>query len=159
MKRRVFMNWVGAGLMASSLPVAIAACSPATTEAPSTDETADAPAAPPEPDLDTSVQADGFAAVGTTAQLESEGFIVNQDFEAGPVIVISDPDSPEGVTAFNSTCSHQGCNVDWKDTEFVCPCHGSKFAADGSVVNGPAPDPLSSFEAKVDGDVVLVKAA
>ena len=29
MKRRAFMNWVGVSFMATSLPVAIAACSPA----------------------------------------------------------------------------------------------------------------------------------
>ena len=159
MKRRMFMNWVGAGFIASSLPVAIAACTPATTEDPATDETADAPAAPPEPDLDTSVQADGFAAVGTVAQLESEGFLADKNFEAGPVIVIPAADSPGGVVALNSTCNHQGCNVDWTASEFVCPCHGSKFAADGSLVNGPATEPLATFEAKIDGDVVLVKAA
>ncbi|MFM5891932.1 MAG: cytochrome B6, partial [Dolichospermum sp.] len=31
MKRRDFINWVGLGFLASSLPVAIAACSPETT--------------------------------------------------------------------------------------------------------------------------------
>ena len=33
MKRRDFINWVGLGLIASSLPVAIAACSSQTTSA------------------------------------------------------------------------------------------------------------------------------
>ncbi|MEL6776558.1 MAG: ubiquinol-cytochrome c reductase iron-sulfur subunit [Cyanobacteria bacterium J06597_16] len=160
MKRREFVNCVGLGVLASSLPVAIAACSPAATDETDTaDASADAPVAPPVEEIDTSVREDGFAALGTVAALDSEGFLVDKNFAAGPVIVIRDPEDATAVVALNSTCNHQGCNVDWKETEFVCPCHGSKFGADGSLANGPATAPLTPFEAKVDGDLVLVKAA
>lgn len=161
MKRREFFNYVGLGLLATSLPVAMAACTPAATDA--TDASADAPVAPPAEEaaeeLDTSVREDGFAAVGTVAALDSEGFIADKDFAAGPLIVIRDSADPAGVVALNSTCNHQGCNVDWKETGFVCPCHGSKFGADGSLEDGPATAPLEPFEAMVEGDLVLVKAA
>jgi Rieske Fe-S protein len=40
--------------------------------------------------------------------------------------------------AFDMRCTHQGCLVNiTSDQRFLCPCHGSRFANDGSVVNGP----------------------
>ena len=40
----------------------------------------------------------------------------------------------------SAACSHLGCIVHWNSTEqcWDCPCHGSQFAPDGSVLNGPA---------------------
>ena len=47
-------------------------------------------------------------------------------------------------TAFSLTCTHLGCRVEPVSSGgFACPCHGSRFAADGSLVVGPARGPLS----------------
>ena len=165
MKRREFVNFVGLGCIATSLPVAIAACSPSETaedtaeapdadDAPAADTTAQAPAA-----NDGSVDADGFAPLGTVAELDSAGFLASKDFAAGPVIAVRDPANADSVIALSSVCTHKGCNVDWKETEFACPCHGSKFTSEGAVIEGPADAPLATYEAKIDGDKVLVKAA
>jgi Rieske Fe-S protein len=50
-------------------------------------------------------------------------------------------------------CPHQGCEVAWvpEDREAECPCHGSRFAGDGAVLNPPAVADLSSYPAEVDG--------
>lgn len=45
-----------------------------------------------------------------------------------------------------ATCTHAGCIVHWNPLEkcWDCPCHGSWFQPDGTVINGPAIKPLSS---------------
>ena len=78
---------------------------------------------------------------------------------AGSVIAVRDPANSDGVIAVDSLCTHQGCHVDWADAEFACPCHGSKFSPTGEVTAGPATDALGTYEAKIDGDLVLIKAA
>lgn len=56
----------------------------------------------------------------------------------------------------SAVCTHVGCIVHWNGLEkcWDCPCHGSQFAIDGSVLNGPAVRPL----AKVDEPAETEKA-
>lgn len=37
-------------------------------------------------------------------------------------------------------CRHMGCIVEWDPAEksWACPCHGSRYRADGQVIHGPA---------------------
>lgn len=52
---------------------------------------------------------------------------------------------PEGALhAVGLTCTHLGCPLRWNpaETSWDCRCHGSRFDADGSVLNGPAVKPL-----------------
>jgi glycine/D-amino acid oxidase-like deaminating enzyme/nitrite reductase/ring-hydroxylating ferredoxin subunit len=49
------------------------------------------------------------------------------------------------LTELSAACTHLGCIVHWNSFEkcWDCPCHGSQFSADGSVLNGPAIRSLS----------------
>ncbi len=66
--------------------------------------------------------------------------------------------SEEGVKALYQVCTHLGCLYNWIDARnrFECPCHGSKFTAEGDYIEGPAPRSLDQFvvEVVVDGQVV-----
>jgi glycine/D-amino acid oxidase-like deaminating enzyme/nitrite reductase/ring-hydroxylating ferredoxin subunit len=44
----------------------------------------------------------------------------------------------------SAACTHLGCHLHWNSLErcWDCPCHGSHFAPDGTVLNGPAFSPL-----------------
>jgi cytochrome b6-f complex iron-sulfur subunit len=52
-------------------------------------------------------------------------------------------DSAGAVHAVSRVCTHLGCIVRPSPTGFDCPCHGSRFAADGTVTRGPAPKALA----------------
>jgi cytochrome b6-f complex iron-sulfur subunit len=66
--------------------------------------------------------------------------------------------APGCYAALWRICTHGDCAVRWKPTEGVveCPCHGSRFAQDGRVLNGPATRPLSAFPAVRVGDSVFI---
>jgi nitrite reductase/ring-hydroxylating ferredoxin subunit len=71
-------------------------------------------------------------------------------------IVVTQPQ--EGTfKCFSAVCTHQGCTVGKvSGDEIECPCHGSVFSAeDGSVINGPAQDPLATVKVSVKGDQVV----
>jgi glycine/D-amino acid oxidase-like deaminating enzyme/nitrite reductase/ring-hydroxylating ferredoxin subunit len=56
--------------------------------------------------------------------------------------------TPEGeLFAVSPVCTHLGCKVHWNsvETSWDCPCHGSRFRPDGTVIEGPA---LSALQRK-----------
>jgi glycine/D-amino acid oxidase-like deaminating enzyme/nitrite reductase/ring-hydroxylating ferredoxin subunit len=59
-------------------------------------------------------------------------------------------DDDGGVHAVGAACAHMGCVVGFNEVErtWECPCHGSRYAADGSVLQGPAVKPLERADLK-----------
>lgn len=62
----------------------------------------------------------------------------------------------DGVHAISTICTHLGCVVKPNAEGFECPCHGSRFAPDGSVTKGPAPRALPWLKVSANGGQWLV---
>jgi Rieske Fe-S protein len=79
------------------------------------------------------------------AQLNTVGgsriFVITGD----RVIVVRT--SQTEFSTLSDVCTHNGCGVRYVvgSNSFACPCHGSKFAIDGSVNMGPATRPLKVY--------------
>ena len=56
----------------------------------------------------------------------------------------------QGLYAMTITCTHEGCECTPSGTTLYCPCHGSRFSAQGAVLQGPANAPLVHFAVSVD---------
>jgi len=87
-----------------------------------------------------------LAAVGSAAMVRSSGgsFLVSRTAQ-------------ETFTALTSTCTHEACTITGFDnTNYVCPCHGSKFTTAGRVLNGPANAPLRTFATQFANNVLTI---
>ena len=62
-------------------------------------------------------------------------------------------DEEGSLHAVSAVCTHLGCLVDWNRAEqtWDCPCHGSRFRADGGVIQGPAKRDLERRELSAEG--------
>ena len=144
MKRREFTSLVSLGVGMSVLPAALTACDAQTKN---------------KATVDPATSGDAFEEVGSVSQLEQTGEILNEELSNGSALVIKDPTNAEKLIAVNPTCPHAGCTVTWESDQqkFLCPCHDSEFSSSGEVLEGPATEPLASYEVKLEGDSILVK--
>jgi nitrite reductase/ring-hydroxylating ferredoxin subunit len=65
-------------------------------------------------------------------------------------------DEDGAVFAISTICTHLGCIVKHIPEGFECPCHGSRFAGDGSVTRGPAPQALPWKKVALSGGTLVV---
>ena len=102
---------------------------------------------------------EGFIKLAMLEALPEDGQPVNVQVRADRVDAWSNsPNEPvgavflrrtaQGVVAFNVTCPHLGCSVDYKPAEksFACPCHDSNFSVDGERTNKIPPRGLDALE-------------
>jgi glycine/D-amino acid oxidase-like deaminating enzyme/nitrite reductase/ring-hydroxylating ferredoxin subunit len=76
-----------------------------------------------------------------------EGAILEHEGER----VAAARDEDGTLHAVSARCTHLGCLVHWNNAEhsWDCPCHGSRFGVDGTVLEGPA---VHRLERKPLGD-------
>ena len=94
----------------------------------------------------------GFITVATTADVE-EGAAKAFEVKGAEVAVAR---SGASLYAFSDICTHRHCNLSMggeiDGTTIQCECHGSIFdMTDGSVVQGPATDPIDTFPVSDEG--------
>lgn len=63
------------------------------------------------------------------------------------------------LRVLTSVCPHLGCTVPWnKDKQqFVCPCHGGTFTADGARVSGPSLRGMDTLETREQDGKLMVR--
>lgn len=83
-----------------------------------------------------------------------KGYFFN--FRGQPAVILQP--APGRFVALSAVCTHLGCVVQWlpDKKEFLCPCHGGRFNAEGQVLGGPPPKPLALLPLTLEGDQLLV---
>lgn len=90
--------------------------------------------------------------IASTSDVPDGGGVILGD--AG--VVVTQPE-PGEFRAFSATCTHQACMVTGVTETIDCVCHGSRFSLlDGSVVEGPATEPLPERPIRVKGQRILL---
>ena len=73
------------------------------------------------------------------------------------VLLLRDRDGT--LRAFDARCTHEGCTVQYVDSEAViwCACHNARFDLEGRVLSGPPPRPLPRYLVKEteDGEIAV----
>ncbi len=74
-------------------------------------------------------------------------------------IVYVTRDQRNQVSVLTSICPHLGCTVPWnkEKKQFICPCHGGTFSADGSRVSGPSQRGMDTLATDVEDGRLLVR--
>jgi cytochrome b6-f complex iron-sulfur subunit len=91
-----------------------------------------------------------LAKPGGSAKVLPDGF---QD----PVYVLALEDGR--FAALSPICTHRGCTVEIEGARLVCPCHGSTYDREGTVLRGPAEEALQRFPVERTGDAILIRVS
>lgn len=92
-------------------------------------------------DLPGTAEADEYAEI-----LNGEGKVIEKD---GHKLAVSRTENGK-LQVRSAVCTHMSCIVNWNNAErtWDCPCHGSRFKSDGSILEGPALHPLHEIQMK-----------
>lgn len=163
MERRQFMGLFGVGMLASSLPVILAACASPGEDVQTMNDTAAENSAIDEAEATAETMAEtdtlgagleGFTQVGTLSDVENGGAI-STEIDGKKVYVFQNP-TDQSLVALDPTCNHKSCPSALSGDKLVCSCHGSEFALDGSLIKGPATAGLPTYTVQENGGNIFV---
>jgi nitrite reductase/ring-hydroxylating ferredoxin subunit len=99
-------------------------------------------------------QASGGQAIARTSEVAPGSAVKFKD--SGQPAVLVHLQSGE-FAAYSAICTHQQCEVAYRNGQLACPCHGSVFDPESGaeVVNGPAQLPLPEIPVEVRGGEVF----
>jgi cytochrome b6-f complex iron-sulfur subunit len=70
-----------------------------------------------------------------------------------PALVVRRED---GFQAYGLVCTHLGCTIEEVAEGFLCPCHGSRYDREGTIVRGPALKSLQRLRTEISTDGRLI---
>ncbi len=53
-------------------------------------------------------------------------------------------------------CTHRGCELNVGGGMYSCPCHGSEFDTNGTVLEGPADQDLKTFKTSIENENIYI---
>ncbi len=132
MQRKDFMKFLGAAVATGSIASFMDACKKDNTTTVKVDFTLD------------------LTAAANSALNTSGGSVISNN-----VIVINNNGN---FIALTDICTHQNCALSYSSSanRLNCPCHGSAFRTDGTVINGPASSSLKVYTVAKSGNTLHI---
>ncbi len=98
-------------------------------------------------------QASGGQAIARASEVQP-GSAVKFENAGNPAVLVHLQSGD--FVAYSAVCTHQACEVAYRNGQLACPCHGSVFdpANNGQVVTPPAQRPLPEIPVEVRGGEV-----
>mgnify|MGYP002631268180 CR=1 FL=1 len=121
MDRRTFLQWTAKGCAAGCASVLLPACASV-------------------PTLRPKVDGDVLSVSGDQLLDSDDAWYVAR--AGGPLVLLR---QGAGFVALSGVCTHLECRLRPSGTFLRCPCHGSTFQPDGTVVRGPATRALPTY--------------
>lgn len=95
--------------------------------------------------------------IDSSSPLTNVGSAAIVNYSSGSVLV--NHSSENVFNALSSICTHQSCtvsNFDPGSSQYVCPCHGSRYNFNGQVTQGPAGSPLTKFPTQFSENQLII---
>jgi thiosulfate dehydrogenase [quinone] large subunit len=97
----------------------------------------------------------GGAVADSAALAPGDALTLANPADGSPALVIRRADG--ALAAFGATCTHQGCEVAWRNGDIRCPCHHARFDPEtGEPTRGPARAPLPALDVSERGGKIVL---